>query len=233
MEEKYAKKLMELNREGYEVIAEHFSKTRIIPWPEVSSFLDKNIKGKVLDLGCGNGRFYDSFKKEINYTGVDNCKKLIEEAKKRHPESKFLKADAFFLPFPDESFDTVFSIAVFHHIPSKKMRKKFLKEAKRVLKKEGKLILTVWKPKNKKLILSLLKFTLLKILFLSRLDFGDVLLPWKDSTGENKFDRYYHFFSEREIKKLFKETNLKVRESGVLKNERETRNNLYFILQKG
>lgn len=232
MNEKYAKRLVELNRKGYEVIAEHFSKTRVTPWPEVSSFLSKNIKGKVLDLGCGNGRFYDSFEKGIDYTGVDSCKKLIEEAKKRHPGVKFLEADAFSLPFPDESFDTVFSIAVFHHIPSKKMRKDFLKEAKRVLKKEGKLILTVWKPKNKKLILSLLKFTLLKIFLLSKLDFGDVLLPWKDSTGENKFDRYYHFFSKREIKKLFKETNLKIKESGVLKNERGTRNNLYYILQK-
>jgi ubiquinone/menaquinone biosynthesis C-methylase UbiE len=234
MKKERAQKLMAETKKGYEAIAGHFSKTRSTPWPETVSFLKENIfEGeKVLDLGCGNGRFYPFLKGKIDYVGVDSCRSLIKEAKEKYPKSEFLEADAFSLPFPDEYFDKVFSIAVFHHIPSEKLRMEFLKESKRVLKKGGKLIFTVWKPKGKKFQILLLKFTLLKIFFLSDLDLGDVLVPWKNPSGENKFNRYYHFFSKKEIKKLIKKTSFKIKDAGILKSKNQARNNLYFVLQK-
>jgi len=45
--------------------------------------------------------------------------------------------DASSLPFKDASFDVVTSIAMFHHLPTKKDRLNFLKEVRRVLKPGG------------------------------------------------------------------------------------------------
>jgi len=101
---------------------------------------------KILDLGCGNGRLLNALKdKEVEYVGVDNSEKLLSEAQKNYPEykDKFWKADALNLPFAENEFDMIYSIAVLQHIPSKEYRMKFLKECLRTLKKDGKLVLTV------------------------------------------------------------------------------------------
>jgi ubiquinone/menaquinone biosynthesis C-methylase UbiE len=224
MNENYAKKIMDENRKGYDLIADHFSQTRTKIWEEIESFLRKNIskEDKVLDIGCGDGRFCKTFE---NYTGVDFSKELVDKAKKKYPGKNFLKADALSLPFSNGSFDKVFSIAVFHHIPSRNFRIRFLKEAKRVLKKEGRLILTVWKPKGKKYF-----FYFLKNLF--KFGFRDVIVPWKDPSGEVKFNRYYHFFSKKELNKVINRAGFKIEDSGVLENKTKRRTNFYFILKK-
>ncbi|PJB09259.1 hypothetical protein CO121_00925, partial [bacterium (Candidatus Gribaldobacteria) CG_4_9_14_3_um_filter_36_15] len=166
MKKEYAEQLLKKTKEGYDEIAEEFSTTREEVWEEMSFlFNDYVIPGdKILDLGCGNGRFFELLEdKDIDYIGVDFSQKLIEIARKKylHPPQvfakqkfgrariKFQKADALNLPFPNNYFDKIYSIAVLHHIPSKQLRLQFLKEARRVLKLNGLLILTVWKPKSK------------------------------------------------------------------------------------
>jgi len=114
------------------LIAEDFSRTRRYLWPDFQS-LAEYIKpqDKVLDLGCGNGRLIELLgDKEIDYLGVDNVQNFIEIAKKKYPAYSFQVADALSLPFADNSFDKVCSIAVLHHIPSEELRLKFLEEAK-------------------------------------------------------------------------------------------------------
>jgi ubiquinone/menaquinone biosynthesis C-methylase UbiE len=101
---------------------------------------------KILDLGCGNGRLFDVLKdKDVEYIGIDNSPKLLAEARELHAEDqyRFIEADALNLPFKDNEFDKIISIAVLQHIPSYNYRVLFLKECLRTLKKGGKLILTV------------------------------------------------------------------------------------------
>ena len=97
--------------------------------------------------------------------------------------------------------------------------------------KDGKLIITVWslpiKQYNKKNIFLLLKYTILKIIGMSKLDFRDVLEPWG-----NKTFKYYHWFSERELKNLAKKAGFKVKKSGIIKNSRGTRKNIYLVAEK-
>lgn len=100
--------------------------------------------GKLLDLGCGNGRMNKLIQNlDVDYTGIDISANLINEARKTYPQAKFMIGSALNLAFLDESFDIIISIAVLHHIPSNRLRQKFLKEAKRVLKQNGRLILMV------------------------------------------------------------------------------------------
>lgn len=229
MDKKYAEYLLQKTKNDYNLIADDFSRTRALVWPETTALFDKYIVqgDKILDLGCGNGRYLDYFEgKEVNYSGVDNSEKLIELAKNRYPKANFQVADALNLPFSDDFFDEVFSVAVFHHIPSEKLRVDFLKEAKRVLKPGGILILTVWNFWKTKEFFLHLKFIILK-LFGSKLDFGDFLEPWS-----NKTLRYYHYFTKGELIGLAKKAGLVIKEIGIVKNKKINRRNTFLVAEK-
>jgi SAM-dependent methyltransferase len=230
MEREYAEYLLENTKEDYNLIAEDFSRTRYSVWSELGLFSKYiNEKDKVLDLGCGNGRLLDLFKKKnIIYTGVDNSEKLIEIAKKINPGANFFVADSLNLPFQDNYFDKIFCIAVLHHIPSVNLRRQFIKEAKRVLRPGGIFIITVWNlwPKCdtfKKII----KFSILKILRKKKLDFKDIFVPW-----QNRINRYIHCFTKRELNKLIREAGLKVKESGIFKRKETKNYNIYLVAEK-
>jgi len=229
MDLNFAKFILEKTKENYNLIAREFSATRREIWEELK-FLFEGLKEgeKVLDLGCGNGRWSKVFKKKkVDYFGIDNSERLIEIAKENFPEAKFLVGDALNLPFPDDFFDEVYSIALLHHIPSEDFRIKVLKEAKRVLKPGGILILTCWKIHQWREIFALLKYTLLKLIGRSKLDFKDFFVPWG-----KKMLRYYHFFTQRELENLLRKVGFEILESGVVKNKRENRQNYYIVCQK-
>ena len=225
----FVKSILEQTKQNYNLIAKEFSASRREIWEELN-FLFANLKEreKVLDLGCGNGRWYPVFKeKKVDYFGVDNSEKLIEIAKENFPDAKFFVGDALNLPFSDNFFDKVYSIALLHHIPSEDFRIKVLKEAKRVLKSGGILILTCWKICRLREILVLLKYTFLKIVGKSKLDFRDAFVPW-----DKKMLRYYHFFTQKELENLVRKVGFEILESGVVKNKRGNRQNYYIICQK-
>lgn len=230
MDPSYAKHLLEKTRQDYNLIAQDFARTRREIWEEMRFlFKDYLVPGeKVLDLGCGNGRWFPLFQeKKADYIGVDNSEKLIKIAKKTYSQTKFQVADALNLPFPNNFFDKIYSIAVLHQIPSKEFRFQFLKEAKRVLKPEGLLILTVWKFHQRKELFLLFKYTISKLIGQSRLDFKDILEPWG-----KKIERYYHCFSKEELISLVKRVDFDIRTVGFVKNRRGNRQNIYLVAQK-
>ena len=230
MKKEYAKSLMGKVKQDYSLIAKEFARTRKNPWWEIKFLFDNylNPEDKVLDLGCGNGRHVPLFRERIvDYFGIDNSPELIEIAKKTYPKVNFQVGDALNLPFSDSFFDKAYSIAVFHHIPSKKFRIRFLKEAKRVLKSKGLLILTVWKVHEFEQLSLLFKYTILKIIGKSKLDWGDVFAPWG-----KEVERYYHYFSMRELMGLAKKAGFEIIESGVARNEAGSHQNIYIVAQK-
>lgn len=225
-----AKDLLEKTQKDFDLIADDFSRTRGKLWPEFLLFKKfVKEKDKVLDEGCGNGRLIEVIKDlKVDYTGIDFSERLLELARKRYPNFKFVKGSILDLPFPDNYFDVVFSIAVLHHIPSKELREKAVSEIKRVLKPEGKLILSVWDFRgDKKLIFLLLRYSFLRLIGRSKLDFGDVFVPWG-----KKVNRYYHFFTQREILKLIKKYNFHMLEKGVSRDKKGKRRNIFVVAQK-
>lgn len=228
MNKKYAEGLVEKTKNDFNEIAESFSESRSQLWPEIEE-LKEYIRDeeRVLDLGCGNGRLIELFEsRKIDYIGVDFSEKLIEMAKKKYGDY-FKMADILILPFSDSYFDSIWSIAVIHHIPSEEMRLRALQELWRILKKEGKVIMTCWNLYQSQYLKLLLKFTLRKVFKKSALDFKDILVPWKNSSVE----RYYHAFTKRELRKLFVESGFKVEESKFLRrNNKKT--NILIIAKK-
>jgi len=222
MDINYAKKILKKTVSDYNSIADKYSRVREKDWKEMD-FLFEHLKPDdvVLDLGCGNGRFFSSFK-DARYFGVDPSSQLIGIAKNNHPQGNFRVASGDSLPFADDYFDKVYSIAVLHHIPSFDLRLQFLKEAKRVLKPGGYLILTVWDLKEK------LKgkgfFHWLKA---RKLDKNDVFLPWHGSK-----DTYFHCFNLEELVQLVKDSGFEVLDKGEIAVGSRPYFNFYIVAKK-
>ncbi|MSR86196.1 class I SAM-dependent methyltransferase [Candidatus Woesearchaeota archaeon] len=96
-----------------------------------------SLGGKVLEVGVGTGKNIPYYNK-VDYTGIDFSKNMLAKAKKKFPKAKLLYGDAQELEFKDNSFDYVITTFVLCSIPDPV---KALKEMKRVVKKEGKIIM--------------------------------------------------------------------------------------------
>ncbi len=235
MDREYAEYLLKKIKEDYDLVAENFSRTRAEPWEELKFLREYVTAGeKILDLGCGNGRFYEVLKgSAVGYFGVDNSKRLIEIAREKYPKVNFQTADALKLPFPNNYFDKVYSVAVLHHIPSEEFRLQFLREAKRVLKQEGLLILTVWDLWRRETAWKLFfKYTFLRIIRKSKFDFKDIFYPWKSRAKKVLAQRYFHLFTKKELRQLTKKAGFTVKETGVLKRPGTKDGNIYLIAVK-
>ncbi len=103
-------------------------------------------KLRLLDVGCGTGRFLDFLKQawpRLPALGLDLSEPYIKHARrhlKRWSRLNLTVANAESLPVPDESQDAVTSIFLFHELPPK-VRRIVLRECARVLKPGGRLVL--------------------------------------------------------------------------------------------
>jgi len=91
--------------------------------------------GLLLDVGCWDGSF-SRYSREINYIGLDINLQALKKAKRKKID--LILASCDFLPFRSESFDACSMIEVIEHLyfPGRAIR-----EAHRILKPNGKLIL--------------------------------------------------------------------------------------------
>jgi len=139
----------------YDEIGSHFSRTRqktygnggSSNWLVTDQYLNKLKQGqRILDIGCGNGKLVSGLPKGVEYVGTDFSKTLLEEAKLLYPQYDFRFGDVL---DPEhwiklQEFEAIFCVAVLHHIPEKEQQLFVLSEAKKHLKKNGFLYLTVW-----------------------------------------------------------------------------------------
>ena len=102
---------------------------------------------KLLDLGCGNGDncFYYSHR-GWQVVGVDID---ISVAQAKYPQLNFITMAAECLDFPNDSFDEIHSRDVLEHVEDFSLA---LKEISRVLKKDGKLIISVPTARSEKVL---------------------------------------------------------------------------------
>lgn len=217
MDKATADNLLKIVHDNYNDIAADFNMTRKKEiWPEIAS-LASDIKDgdNVLDLGCGNGRFIETIKdKKIEYLGIDNSEELIKLARVNYPEYRFIVSDILNLEGAKEikgqKFNYIFCLATLQHLPSRELRLKAIKEMSEFLETNGKIIISNWNMwplrKYRRLIF---KTIFNRIIGNNKLEFGDVLFPWKNSRGEIKSERYYHAFRKRELLNLAGEAGFK------------------------
>lgn len=98
------------------------------------------LKGKMMDFGCGSKPYQSLFSNVTEYIGLD----YASEGHSHANELIDVIYDGQTIPFPDENFDSVFSSEVFEHVFN---LEKIIPEINRVMKKDGKLLITcpfVW-----------------------------------------------------------------------------------------
>lgn len=93
----------------------------------------------VLDIGCGTGGTIRAIDGKDWVIGAD-YDEIATEISKDSGIKKVVRANALFLPFRDKSFNFAFALDIIEHIENDM---KVLNEINRILKDEGKLILTV------------------------------------------------------------------------------------------
>jgi 2-polyprenyl-3-methyl-5-hydroxy-6-metoxy-1,4-benzoquinol methylase len=114
----------------------------LFPYVEAATI----VSGKVLEIGCGWGRGLELLTSAADhYTGIDKNTELIAALSAEYPSSTFIAANippltgANGLSLPDNTFDYIVTFQVIEHIENDDL---FIREAHRVLKPGGKLLLT-------------------------------------------------------------------------------------------
>ncbi len=179
----------------YDTIAEHFDRTRYKPWDKCREFINKIPENSIaLDIGCGNGRHLKLLaERNLTAIGIDTSVELLKICKKKIKSAFLIKADAVNLPFKNSSVDNIIYIAVLHHLPTEKDRAKSLNEIRRVLKKRGTALITVWAKEQERF---------------ENEKSQDVHVTWN-----KKYKRFYHLFRKGELEKSVKNTGFKILQS--------------------
>ena len=97
---------------------------------------------KLLDWGCGVGRFYPLFKKyRIGYFGVDISKEMLDYFREDHEDLHLQTINGFTTSFKKE-FDVIWCWSIFTHSDDEDV-KRILKEWKRILKDDGEIYCSI------------------------------------------------------------------------------------------
>lgn len=96
----------------------------------------------ILDIGCGTGHLTNEMKKKgYQVFGMEPSEEMLNYAKKNFPDIEFKKGVSVNLPYPDNSFDFVIAIEVLRYLSHEDVFNTY-KEIYRVLKKDGKMLVT-------------------------------------------------------------------------------------------
>ena len=129
---------------------------------KVAKLVNSRPGQTILDLAAGTGSSSIVFLREgVKVVAADFSQGMLEEGRKRHPELEFVFADAAELPFSDKDFDTV---TISFGIRNVEKTEVALAEMLRVLKPGGKLVICEFSRIPNKLMHSLYRFYLRKIL---------------------------------------------------------------------
>jgi ubiquinone/menaquinone biosynthesis C-methylase UbiE len=127
----------------YETLVDHFLKDLRKFTPEFSNM---RAGDRVIDVCSGTGaQVVEYGRHSINAIGIDSDRGMLQTATRNQVRKKavnvsFQLADAANLPFPDNCFDYA-SISFGLHDKEKPIRYQIISEMKRIVKKDGALIL--------------------------------------------------------------------------------------------
>ncbi len=239
-------RLLQLNREFYMTVAADFDGTRgglPVGWRQLQPWIPRPVGRplRVLDVGCGNGRFawlLDEWEIRTEYVGIDGDAKLLALASAhgdalRTVQARFTQADftrttwAFDAALQVASFDLVVCFAALHHVPSAPLRQQVVESLASCLATDGTLILSHWQ------FLSSMRFVRKQIawqtigLAENDVEAGDALLPWQQGAYAVRF---VHQTDAKEAQQLVTGAKLLLVEN-FYADGKEGNLNLYTILR--
>jgi len=214
------KRLLDINREFYQMFGNDFSATRGRIQPGVRMVLDR-LAGinHILDLGCGNGELARHLAKngyQGSYTGLDFSPTLLAAAG-HQPDlfpAIFLQADLtspdWDTTLPAARYDRVFAFASLHHVPTEALRLQIIRKIARLLNGQGQFIHSNWQFLNSPRLQDRIQPWQAVGLMTEDLDPGDYLLDWRRG-GQGL--RYVHNFNEGELSRLAEASGFRICET--------------------
>lgn len=148
----------------------------------ILKYLNENHDLKILDVGAGTGA-YSVYLDKLGYqvTAVELTEHNIEIFKKKESNCKIIKGNALDLSmFEDNSFDVILLFGPMYHLLKKEEQIQALKEAKRVVKAQGKIFVSYYM--NEYAILT----------------YGFIKKHILESKSNHEIDESYHVVSKEE-----------------------------------
>lgn len=129
----------------YDTIASHWNHTRYKAWPRVEAFVRSLPKHSlVADLGCGNGKNLPHVKEACGFAVASDISAPLARIAAEEHGASCMVADCLTTPLRAGIFDAVLSIAVLHHLSTPARRIQALREAARLLRVGGQLLVYCW-----------------------------------------------------------------------------------------
>ncbi len=167
------------------------------------------IGNDVLEIGCGYGFHAEMILKNSkpkNYIAVDITTEAIEATKKRlelkklnMENVKLINADAENLPIKDDSQDLIWSWGVIHHSLN---TEKIISEIYRTLKKNGKFKIMIYNKNSFRYYALGIFRGIFNLKFLKK-NLQEINMEYTDGY-------YARHFTQKEVKKLLNQSNLKI-----------------------
>jgi SAM-dependent methyltransferase len=224
MNETTAQALNAINLAFYRECAADFSASREFPWPgweRLVSHLEGRARAgaplRVLDVGCGNGRFAGFLAERLaargrrfEYCGVDASAPLLVRARARdlpNTDASFYDLDFVKAPeqLPRGPFTLVALLGVLHGVPSRARRRALVEAAAQRLAPGGLLAPTCWRfaelARFRRRLLSWEAYNraATEPVDPAQLESGDHLMPWGKG---GRIVRYCHATDEGELDAL-------------------------------
>lgn len=96
---------------------------------ELATLISSLPPVRTLDVACGTGFLTQHLHDDV--VGLDQSARMLEIAQARIPHATFVQGDALALPFPNTSFERIFTTYFYCHLEEPE-RLRFLEEAARV-----------------------------------------------------------------------------------------------------
>lgn len=228
MKQTTIQQLNDLNRTFYQETAAEFDVSRQSFWSgwyklkqHVSELSVDQLK--VLDVGCGNGRFGQFLSQtfpnlSIAYTGIDSSAELLERAEQTLPslpaQTAFQHIDLIDQLLAQQeilsgqTFDLVVAFGLFHHIPSSKLRSALFQQLSELLAPNGLLAISFWQFLNSTKLRERTIDPATVQIDPGVLEENDFILDWR--AGEKPAYRYCHYTNNQEEIALLKQIDLHV-----------------------
>jgi ubiquinone/menaquinone biosynthesis C-methylase UbiE len=198
---------MKKNMDYWESVLENLPESYHEWFKEEKKYLQKTITpdAKVLEIGCGDGRsIRDVLPITKDIIGIDHDDKAIKKAKKNFldfPYIDFLKEDAANLSFSNKTFDFVICMGSFVNFADEKY--KILGEAKRVLKDNGRIIISVFSEDAMEERMKVYSSIGVKIK-----DIKNGRVIFDDISDDNISEQ----FTKEQLENIFSKSNLKIKD---------------------
>jgi 2-polyprenyl-3-methyl-5-hydroxy-6-metoxy-1,4-benzoquinol methylase len=234
--------LLALNRQFYAAVGQEFDRTRqSLPtgMVQLAQHLRRDQPQRVLDAGCGNGRFARALAQvgaPVVYVGVDADEQLLRLAAEQTQGLPGIATTFHAVDLADAAwveqvagagpFDAVVCLAVLHHFPGMALRQRLVRELAGLLASQGLLALSTWQFGEVDRFVGKQADWGQIGLTVEDVEPGDALLPWNQGVHAL---RYVHQLDLAEIEALAAAAHLRVVES-FRADGKEGNLNLYTVL---